>query len=71
MFKTNQKNEFRKNSKAKRRNYFNRENIILITFQYSIKSEIMAKLNNGRLFYYCIGFNMLSTSKKVKKIEKE
>ena len=68
MFKTNQKNEFRKNRKAKRRNYFNRENIILITFQYSIKSDIMNKLNNGRLFYHCIGFNMLSTSKKIKKI---
>ena len=71
MFKTNQKNEFRKNRKAKRRNHFNRENIILITFQYSIKSDIMNKLNNGRLFYHCIGFNMLSTSKKIKKIEKE
>ena len=50
MFKTVQKNEFRKNSKAKRGNCFNWENIVLIILQYNIKSEIMAKLNIYHLF---------------------
>ena len=50
MFKTVQKNEFRKNSKVKRGNCFNWENIVLIILQYNIKSEIMAKLNIYHLF---------------------
>ena len=50
MFKTVRENEFRKDSKAKRGNCFNRGNIVLIIFWYNIKSETMAKLNVYHLF---------------------
>ena len=43
MFKTVQKNAFRKNCKAKRRSCFNREYIVLIILQHNIKSEIIAQ----------------------------
>ena len=50
MFKAVRKNTFRKNSRAKRGNCFNREYMVLIILQYNIKSGIMAILNIYHLF---------------------
>ena len=71
MFKTVQKNEFRKNSKAKRGNCFNWENIVLIILQYNIKSEIMAKLNIYHLFATALVLIRSGSQKREKKIKKE
>ena len=56
MFKAVRKNALRENSKAKRGNCFNRENIVLIILQCNIKSGIMTVLNIYHLsdtFCFC------------------
>ena len=74
MFKAVRKNAFRENSKAKRGNYFNRENIVLIILQCNIKSGIMTVLNIYHLsvtFCFCYLVLIRSRRRGRKKIKEE